>query len=80
MPTFIGVLIRGPSAMLNSDVPIPMAAHPGITAYEVITPSRMPPSENPDVSKIPPPGVMIGGEVEDELPPDKGDVRLCSAD
>ena len=60
----------------NTVEPPDMAAHAGSPAYSIITPFRMPPSESPDdeVSKIPPPGVVIIDPVE-EL----GDTRLCSA-
>ena len=59
-----GATHKGPERAAHHDdvspVTIEMPNHPGITAYEVITTCKMPPSENPDadVSKIPP-GVVI---------------------
>jgi hypothetical protein len=58
-PRFIALPIRGPNVVPTIVDIIEMPSHPGITAYEVSTPSRMDPSESPDVSKIPPPGVTI---------------------
>jgi hypothetical protein len=54
----------------NTLEPPDMAAHAGIAAYSVITPSRMVPSEDPDdVDKIPPPGVVITDDPVEDPPP-----------
>jgi hypothetical protein len=81
-PIFIGPPIRGPIVEPNALWNIPMAVHPGITAYELITALRMPPSDNPDVLKIPvPPGPKIVDDPVEGEPPlnkeDKGDARFC---
>ena len=76
------VLIRGPITDPSMVDAIDKPAHPGIAAYSVITPLKMPPSDKPDVDKSPPAGPKIVDEVEDELPlnkEDKGDARFCSA-
>jgi hypothetical protein len=95
---FIGAPIRppitGPSVVPTPVFTSPIANHPGITAYEVITPFKMPPSESPDVDKIPPGVVIVVPVDEEDVPPRRslrsdespdvddvdelGDARLCS--
>jgi hypothetical protein len=94
-PRFIVLPIRGPIMLPNTVEPPDMPIHNGAPAYSVSTPSKMLPTDNPDVDKIPPPGVVIVVDpVEDPVPrsplriPDSpddddvdelGDTRLCSA-
>jgi hypothetical protein len=70
MPRFIGVPIRGPRVVpiivLVADKP----NHPGITAYEVSTPCRRPPSEKPDDEDVSPPRspVVVVDDPEEDPP------------
>jgi hypothetical protein len=76
-PRFIAPPIKGPNVLPTIVDIIEMPSHPGITAYEVSTPSRMVPSESPDVSKIPPPGVTIVDDPFDAVEdPPKSPLRI----
>src|SRR5271169_15306 len=80
-PILIGVPRRGPSTLPNPTFAIPMPSHTGAPAYSSIRPDSMPPSDNPPVDKICPPGnVMVDDPVEEPAlnRKDKGDARFCS--